>query len=181
MITNAFHKPSVWKVIAMFVMILGLVSSLHVTSTSAASLQDTLSPEELIRQDMHNIAYLYANHAWSASYRNFITYYQNWLPDNIPYLLRFEDHSPYRLLEFNGDVKYFNNINGPDGNTLNLTDMTNNPVNTPHVGSETFPDGWVVPDELLFDIGSEFIGDLNSGATTDALVNEFMDNSFAEN
>lgn len=68
MTTSLYHKSRIWKAIAMFLLVLWLASSSRVTTTSASQLQDAPSPADIIRQDMHNIAYLYANHAWSASH-----------------------------------------------------------------------------------------------------------------
>jgi hypothetical protein len=67
MIAKSHRKTNVMKTLAMLFVVLWIFSSSSVTSISASYSPDAISPTDVVRQDMHNIAYLYANHWWTAS------------------------------------------------------------------------------------------------------------------
>ena len=66
MITNLKQSSNILKLFAA----LWLFSSSDAVPTSASRLFDVVSYTDVVRQDMHNIAYLYANHWWSACQDN---------------------------------------------------------------------------------------------------------------
>jgi CSLREA domain-containing protein len=170
MIKKLHQGPnSVLKALIALFLALWIVSASNATSISASPLPDTISPPDVIRQDMYNIAYLYAHHLWSASPRNLLFFYPSY-PKRDRYLSRFEVNEPYRLLELDGNLKYFDNI---QGRTLSRDLMDRHPVHTP-IDDAANPSGWIVADEYLFTLDSSLKTDLNTGSVTPALIQEFQ-------
>ena len=59
------QRQAIWKILVILLFVFCFVSTSGATHTSASSLNDT-PVIDLVRQNMLDTAYLYANHRWTA-------------------------------------------------------------------------------------------------------------------
>ena len=157
-------QHNVWLVLAALLLAIGVVSASGITLISASTLSDDTSPIDPVRQNMHNIAYLYANHRWIAPQTDLMP----WTSDSIPnYTDRFMDDDPKATLYVsvaNNLIHYF------FGGTLTQGFMnTNKEITPPGIKTSNGPNS--MP---LFSIASNLTTEIATDLDNHKIDQDFL-------